>query len=87
MINATRTHHVWSYDIIPDRLVNGRRFKCLCIMDEYAHENLAIITQPSMISPRTVIDTLEQLMSQYGHPKYLRSDNGSELTAQAVMVW
>ena len=85
-IKATQANHVWSYDIIHDRLANGRRFKCLCIMDEYTHENLAIVTQPSITS-LTVIETLESLITRYGHPKYLRSDNGSEFTAKAVMVW
>lgn len=86
VIKAGHANHVWSYDIIHDRLVNGRRFKCLCIMDEYTHENLAIITQPSITS-RTVIEALEKLIEQYGSPRYLRSDNGSEFTAKAVMIW
>ena len=36
---------------------------------------------------KTVIDTLEQLIERYGSPQYIRSDNGAQFTARAVMIW
>ena len=34
--------HVWSYDFMIDRTVDGRAFKILNIIDEYTRECLAI---------------------------------------------
>ena len=85
-IIANKPNQVWSYDIIHDRLCNGRMVYCLCVIDEYTRENLAIKVAPSMRA-KTVIETLEQLIQQYGTPRYIRSDNGAQFTARAVMIW
>jgi transposase InsO family protein len=85
-IVAKQANEVWSYDIIHDRLENGRMVYCLCVIDEYTRESLAIRVEPS-IRARTVIETLEQLIHCYGSPRYLRSDNGAQFTARAVMIW
>ena len=85
-IVASKPNQVWSYDIIHDRLRNGRMVYCLCVIDEYTRESLAIQVSPSMRA-KTVIETLERLIDQYGVPSYIRSDNGAQFTARAVMVW
>ena len=85
-IIATQPNQVWSYDIIHDRLRNGRMVYCLCVIDEYTRESLAIQVSPSMRA-KTVIETLEKLIHQHGVPRYIRSDNGAQFTARAVMIW
>lgn len=35
-------NHVWSYDCVEDRLANGRKIKCLTVIDEFTRESLAI---------------------------------------------
>ena len=59
---------------------------CLCVIDEYTRESLAIKVSPTMRA-QTVIETLEQLIEQHGTPRYIRSDNGAQFTARAVMIW
>jgi len=85
-IVAKQPNQVWSYDIVHDRLANGRMVYCLCIVDEYTRECLSITVSPHMRA-KTVIEALEKLIDQYGTPRYIRSDNGAQFTARAVMVW
>jgi putative transposase len=83
---AERLNHVWTYDILHDRLASGRSFKTLSVLDEFSRECLAIQVGHSMRSP-TVVAALAEAMRQRGAPEFLRSDNGSEFTATAVMRW
>jgi transposase InsO family protein len=83
---ATHRNHVWTYDILYDRLADGRLFKTLSILDEFTRECLAIHVAPS-IRANDVVAVLQRTMQQQGHPQFLRSDNGSEFTASAVQQW
>jgi putative transposase len=77
---------VWSYDFVHDRTANKRTLKLLCVLDECTRECLGIEVARSIRS-QDVILTLSRLMRLYGKPAYLRSDNGAEFTAAAVMRW
>jgi putative transposase len=85
---AERPNHVWTYDTrsVHDQLANGQRFKTLSVLDEFTRECLAIHISQS-IRAREVTQVLAQVMTRRGAPAYLRSDNGSEFTATAVMAW
>lgn len=83
---ATHRNHVWTYDILYDRLADGRLFKTLSILDEFTRECLAIHVAPS-IRATDVLAVLQRTMQQHGRPQFLRSDNGSEFTATSVMQW
>jgi len=84
--HATGRNHVWTYDILYDRLANGHHFKTLSILDEFTRECLAIHVAPS-IRATDVMTVLQRTMQQHGHPQFIRSDNGSEFTARPVMQW
>ena len=84
--NAMLPNTVWSYDFVHDRTANNRALKLLCVVDEYTRECLAIEVARS-IRGQDVILTLSRLMRLYGKPSYIRSDNGAEFTARAVMCW
>jgi len=83
---APRANSVWSYDFVHDRLANQRAVRMLCVVDEHTRECLAIEVARSLTS-RDVILTLGRLMRLYGKPQFIRSDNGAEFTAVAVMRW
>jgi transposase InsO family protein len=83
---ATGRNHVWTYDILYDRLADGRPFKTLSILDEFTRECLAIHVAPS-IRATDVRGVLQRTMHQQGQPQFIRSDNGSEFTATSVMHW
>lgn len=78
--------HVWTYDILHDRLADGRPFKTLSVLDEFTRECVLILVATS-IRAEAVITSLGKVMRRRGAPEFLRSDNGSEFTAQAVQAW
>jgi len=79
-------NHVWACDFVFDTCADGRSLKCLTIVDEYTRECLAIDVGGAIRSGR-VIEVLAQLVSHHGAPRYLRSDNGPEFVATAVLRW
>ena len=82
----TAMNHVWAYDFVFDRCANGQTLKCLTIIDEWTRECLAIDVAGGIRSGR-VIEILAQLVSVHGAPRYLRSDNGPEFVATAILRW
>lgn len=82
----TRANQVWSYDFVFDACANGQQLKCLTLIDEFTKEALAIDVAGSIRSAR-VIEVLSQQISVRGAPAYLRSDNGPEFVATALLKW
>jgi putative transposase len=81
-----RPNERWSMDFVSDTLSNGRRFRCLTIMDEFSRECLAIHVAHSIPAVR-VIDVLERLREKRGLPEIIMTDNGSEFTSRAFDAW
>ena len=81
-----RPRHVWAYDFVEDRTRDGRRFRMLCVVDEFTREALAIRVGRKLTSA-DVIDTLADLFIQHGVPAHIRSDQGPEFIADAVKAW
>ena len=82
----TTINHVWACDFVFDTCADGRSLKCLTIIDEFTRECLAIDVAAGIRSGR-VIEVLTQLVSLHGAPRYLRSDNGPEFVARAILRW
>ena len=82
----TERNHVWAIDFIHDYCADGKKLKCLTIVDEWTRECLAIDVSGSIRS-RRVVDVLARLVSVHGAPSYLRSDNGPEFVARAILQW
>ena len=80
---AQSMNHIWSYDIMEDRLENGRKVRILNVIDEFTRECLASEVALS-IKQHDVIELLRYLFLVRGCPAYLRSDNGSQFTARRV---
>jgi putative transposase len=85
-VPPTGINHVWAYDFVFDTCADGRSLKCLTVVDEFTRECLAIDVGGSIRSGR-VIDVLTQLVSLHGAPQHLRSDNGPEFVATAILRW
>ena len=58
----------------------------MTILDEYTRECLTITAKRQMNHP-DVLDRLAELFVDRGVPEYVRSDNGSEFTAETVRDW
>ena len=92
---AEYPNHVWTYDILFDRLADGRQFtpalaggarETLSILDEFTRECLGILVATSILA-QDVIAFLAAVLQKRDAPVFLRSDNGSEFTAETVQSW
>ena len=79
-------NHVWSYDFVAERTRDGRPLRMLNIVDEYTRECLRIHVG-RQVKATDVIYELSELFIERGVPGYLRSDNGTEFTADLVRGW
>ena len=79
---ATRPFEGWTLDFVADRLFNGRAFRGLTMMDEFTRVDLALELNYSFPS-RSVIAVLDDVAREFGYPKYVRVDNGTELTSKS----
>jgi putative transposase len=85
-LRPTHRDHVWSYDFIFDRTRDGRAVKIITVIDEYTRECLALRAERSLKS-EDVLEVLDALFMRRGIPEHMRSDNGSEMTAEVVRSW
>ena len=85
-LRPERKNHVWSYDFVEDKTIDGRKIRFLNIIDEFSHECLASVPRRSWHT-NDVIELLAGVMLLNGTPEYLRSDNGPEFTARKVREW
>jgi putative transposase len=85
-LRPERPNHVWAYDFVEDRTRDGRKFRILCVVDEFSREALAIRAARRLGSPE-LIDVLAELFIARGVPAHIRSDNGPEFVAKAVQGW
>ena len=76
----------WSFDFVHNQIASGRRFRVLNIVDDVTRECLAAMADTS-ISGRRVVHELTRLIKQRGKPGMIVSDNGPELTSNAVLAW
>ena len=81
---AERANHVWAYDFVHDVCRDGRQLRILTVVDEYTRECLAVEVERSMPAS-AVCRTLVRLFGERGRPVYVRSDNGPEFVARALM--
>lgn len=76
----------WSLDFVHDQMASGRRFRVLNVVDDVTRECLAAVPDTS-ISGHRVVRELTRLIAQRGKPGMIVSDNGTELTSNAVLAW
>ena len=85
-LRPERPNQVWAYDFVEDRTRDGRKFRMLCVVDEFSREALAIRVA-RQLSSADVIDALADLFIARGAPAHIRSDQGPEFVAEAVTGW
>ena len=86
MVLPNSINQRWSLDFVSDTLSDGRRFRILCIVDDYSRECLAAVVDTSLGGVR-VVRELERLVEERAKPDTIVSDNGTELTSGAVLRW
>ena len=86
MLVPGRPNERWSLDFVSDAFTDGRRFRVLCIVDDFSRECLALVADTSLSGLR-VTRELAALIDRRGRPRTIVSDNGTELTSMAVLRW
>lgn len=76
----------WSLDFVHDQMVTGRRFRVLNVVDDVTRECLLAVPDTS-ISGKRVVRELTDLIARRGRPGMIVSDNGTELTFNAILAW
>jgi putative transposase len=79
-------NQVWSMDFVMDALSNGRRLKCLNIVDDFTKEAIDIVVDHS-ITGAYVTRILERAALFRGLPGAIRTDQGPEFTGKALDQW
>ena len=81
-----RANARWSLDFVHDQFACGQRFRILNVVDDVTRECLAAIPDTS-ISGRRVARALTALIEHRGKPGMIVSENGTELTSNAILRW
>ncbi|GIT89285.1 transposase [Roseobacter sp. OBYS 0001] len=76
----------WSLDFVSDSLSCGRRFHILNVIDDFSRECLAAVVDTSLSGDR-VGRELDRIAEMRGYPFMVVSDNGTELTSNAILKW
>jgi len=76
----------WSLDFVADTLVSGRRFRILTLVDDFTRECLALVADTSLTGLR-VARELDRIAELRSYPCMIVSDNGTELTSNAILTW
>jgi putative transposase len=84
---AQHPDHVWALDYQFDQTTDGRILKLLNVVDEHTRQALAIKVDRRINADATV-NVLDGLVAERGRPpRFIRCDNGPELTANALRDW
>ena len=76
----------WSLDFVADTLASGRRFRILTLVDDFTRECLGLVVDTSLTGLR-VARELDRIAELRGYPCMIVSDNGTELTSNAILAW
>jgi putative transposase len=86
LVLPERPNARWSLDFASDVLADGRRFRMLCVIDDFTRECLTVVADTSLSGARLTRE-LDAIVAIRGTPETIVSDNGTELTSMAVLRW
>ena len=64
----------WSLDFVSDAFTDGRRFRVLCVIDDFSRECLALVADTSLSGHRAARE-LDAVIARRGRPAMVVSDN------------
>jgi transposase InsO family protein len=80
---ATRPMHVWAYDFVAARTIDGAPLRILNVIDEFSKVAPGSLVARS-IGSSDVVTHLTALFEVHGKPVMIRSDNGREFISSTV---
>jgi putative transposase len=86
MPTASRPNERWSMDFVSARLVDGRWFRTLTVLDLYSRESLALVADRSLTGVK-VATALSAVLQRRAAPQAITVDNGGEFVSRAMDAW
>jgi putative transposase len=86
LLKPTAANRSWSMDFVSDGLADGRRIRCLAIVDDCTRECVALEVDTSITGTR-VKAVLERLADTRGLPRSITVDHGPEFEGQVLDAW
>jgi putative transposase len=83
---AARPNAIWVLDFVSDTLETGRRFRVFNVEDQFTRRGLGVEIDTSLPG-RRIVRVLDRLVAIWGKPAMIVSDNGTELTCNAMLKW
>ena len=83
MVKATRPNEKWSMDFVAARLIDGRWFRVLTVVDQFTRECLLLLADSSLTGHKVAL-ALSQVVAERGAPVSITVDNGSEFVSKAM---
>ena len=83
---ATRVNQRWSMDFVSEKLVDGRWFRILTVVDQYTRECLCAHADRSQTGEK-VVTQMKHIGLLRGLPESITTDNGGEFAGKAMEVW
>ena len=82
----SRLNQVWSMDFVHDQLEDGRKIRCLTLVDKLSRECLRIEVD-YRLRAQQVVHALDMVKIERGVPEVICVDNGSEFTSKLLDQW
>jgi putative transposase len=86
LLRATRPHERLSMDFVSNRLLDGRWFRVLTVVDQFTRECLTLLVDSSLTGTK-VAQALSEIVAVRGAPVSITVDNGTEFQSKAMDVW
>ena len=83
---AEEANQKWSMDFVTDRLVDGRYFRALTVVDQFTRECIALHAGQSL-KGSDVAQCLNRAVQDRAAPESITVDNGSEFCSQVMDTW
>jgi putative transposase len=85
-VKAVRPNEKWSMDFVAARLLDGRWFRVLTVVDQFTRECLLLLADSSLTGQKVAL-ALTQVIAERGTPTSITVDNGSEFYSRAMEAW
>jgi len=86
LTKAARPNAIWVLDFVSDTLDSGRKFRVFNVEDQFTRRGLGVEVDTSLPGKR-IVRVLDRLVATWGKPEMIVSDNGTELTCNAMLKW
>ena len=81
-----KLNQVWTMDFVHDELSDGRKLRCLTLVDKLSRECLRIEVD-YRLKAQQVVQVLDLVSIERGLPEVICVDNGSEFTSLLLDQW